>query len=1037
MGWVMMQNPWRLCVQISGLIVCYFFAGQLGHWQAIPPGYATAISPASGIALAGLLLFGYRAWPGVLIGSFLANVGTAFDRNELATSLLLPLGIAAGAMLQALAGAALVRRLVGVPNLLNQEADVAKFLIVAVPLSCLCNATIGALLLWWTRRIQWEEFAFNWWTWWVGDTIGAFVVAPLILVWTAQPQPDWPRRPITVTLPLGILSLLVVSLFVVASDRDKEHTDEEFKLQTETLTRAIENRVDYVMEALNGMRHDHGKNPSRADQDRFIRAARTIKARRETVNALSWLPRIVDAERDAFESAGKEIRGADFCIRESGPNKSENVCAGQRSEYYPVLYREPTLERPQSNGFDVASDSELREALKQAAGSAVPFASPPRTPAQSPAAEKTVLIYLPIYRDGVAPDDIADRHNALVGYVVAVVRLKSLADLAWEDFNTTGIEITITDETTQSPQELLRLRTSAAVANAEAKPASADLFQRRTTIEAAGRRWTLRFMQTPGYLAAHRSLQAWSVLAGGMLFTGMLGGVLLVVTGRAAVVTALVEERTAELANANAILTQEIHVRQRAEDELKQSEERFRLLVDGTTDYAIFMLDPQGKVVSWNAGAERIQKYQAEEIIGKHYSCFYTEEDRLAGMPQTALDAATSAGRCETEGWRMRKDGTRMWAHTILTSLRDARGRLMGFSKITRDLTERRLVEAALEESRRLVERIAEMVPSILYVYDLKEKRNVFVNNRIQALLGYSGEESVRQGSAILRDHLHPDDVYQIERANEQYQVVEDDAIIESEFRLRHANGEWRWLHSYETIFSRDDDGSPRQILGMAQDITEHKRLEQEVLDIAAQEQRRIGQELHDGTGQELTGLCMLADSLADAMREIAPEQAHLARRIAQALRQALAQVRALSRGLIPVEVDAEGLMAALSDLSGRIGELNGIRCVFECVEPVPVEDNHTATQLYRIAQEAITNALKHGKAANIRVSLETKERYTTLKITDDGVGLPAAETITEGMGLRIMRYRSGQIGAELSVRPGPLGGAVVTCTLFRGDSYA
>ncbi len=223
----------------------------------------------------------------------------------------------------------------------------------------------------------------------------------------------------------------------------------------------------------------------------------------------------------------------------------------------------------------------------------------------------------------------------------------------------------------------------------------------------------------------------------------------------------------------------------------------------------------------------------------------------------------------------------------------------------------------------------------------------------------------------------------------------------------------------------------------LRQEITERKRLEAEVVNVAATEQRRIGQELHDGTGQELTGLCMLSDNLADVLGDQSPPDAHLAHRIAEGLRQALGQVRALSRGLIPVEVDAEGLMAALTELTARISDLHGLKCVFECAEPVPVEDNNTATQLYRIAQEAITNAIKHGQARTIRVNLEARGQYLSLRIVDDGVGFSPATGNGDGMGLRIMRYRAGQIGAQFAVRPSPTGGAVVSCTLFRGNSHA
>jgi PAS domain S-box-containing protein len=133
-----------------------------------------------------------------------------------------------------------------------------------------------------------------------------------------------------------------------------------------------------------------------------------------------------------------------------------------------------------------------------------------------------------------------------------------------------------------------------------------------------------------------------------------------------------------------------------AEETLRQGEERFRLLLDGVKDYAIFMLDPGGRVTSWNAGAERIKGYRAEEIIGQHFSRFYTEENIERGKPARTLKAAAAQGRFEDEGWRVRKDGSRFWANVIITALRDEAGGLRGFAKVTRDLTEHRRAEGSL-----------------------------------------------------------------------------------------------------------------------------------------------------------------------------------------------------------------------------------------------------------------------------------------------------------------------------------------------------
>jgi PAS domain S-box-containing protein len=134
-----------------------------------------------------------------------------------------------------------------------------------------------------------------------------------------------------------------------------------------------------------------------------------------------------------------------------------------------------------------------------------------------------------------------------------------------------------------------------------------------------------------------------------------------------------------------------------------ESERRFRLLVQGVTDYAIYMLDPDGKVTNWNTGARRIKGYRQEEVVGRHFSMFYTNEDRAAGVPEQALERAAREGHSELEGWRCRKDGSQFWANAVIDAIRDDEGRLIGFAKITRDLTERRQAQLELEKSRELL----------------------------------------------------------------------------------------------------------------------------------------------------------------------------------------------------------------------------------------------------------------------------------------------------------------------------------------------
>lgn len=221
------------------------------------------------------------------------------------------------------------------------------------------------------------------------------------------------------------------------------------------------------------------------------------------------------------------------------------------------------------------------------------------------------------------------------------------------------------------------------------------------------------------------------------------------------------------------------------------------------------------------------------------------------------------------------------------------------------------------------------------------------------------------------------------------------------------------------------------QVIGasmVGRDITDRKVLQREVLEIAAQEQRRIGQDLHDDAGQELTGLAMMTERLHEELLRSNSPGAGMASRIVDGLEEVLRRIRDLSRGLIPVEVDAEGLMVALSGLAARTSELHAIECLFVCDEPVQILDNTTATHLYRLSQEAITNSVKHGHSNQITICLAKKGNLISLEIIDDGRGF-STSTSSAGAGLRIMRYRADIIGAKLTIGKAPEHGTRVFCS--------
>lgn len=345
-------------------------------------------------------------------------------------------------------------------------------------------------------------------------------------------------------------------------------------------------------------------------------------------------------------------------------------------------------------------------------------------------------------------------------------------------------------------------------------------------------------------------------------------------------------------------------------------------------------------------------------------------------------------------------------------------------------------------------------------VFIVESERVTFANEALCRLYGYSLEEIQALPSFVLL--AHPDD---------------RERVLNNHRRRLHGE---RFANRYEiAILTRDrrrldveiavavmaSDGQPRVVVVMA-DITERKRmrvalhqakdelearvrertaaldaanrtlsdeiakrrrLEQEIIEISEEAQKHIGQELHDGLGQLLTGVAFVCKGLEKKLADQALPEAASAGKVVQLVAQAIDQTRQLARGLYPVEVEANGLMAALSSLATSTSEIFGVQCAFRCDEPILIDDRITAINFYRIAQEAVNNAVKHGKANHILIALDGANDKIRLSVTDDGVGVePSNPSRRTGMGLNIMRYRANMAGAALDIRAAQGGGTEI-----------
>lgn len=214
----------------------------------------------------------------------------------------------------------------------------------------------------------------------------------------------------------------------------------------------------------------------------------------------------------------------------------------------------------------------------------------------------------------------------------------------------------------------------------------------------------------------------------------------------------------------------------------------------------------------------------------------------------------------------------------------------------------------------------------------------------------------------------------------------------------------------------------------LTREIGERERLEKEILDISEREQRRIGHDLHDGLCQHLTATAMAGQVLGQKLAARSLAEAHDAGELVRLIEDGIAMTRDMAHGIAPLEMESEGLVTALRTLAGNVGRMFKVSCTLECDAPPPIEDAGMATHLYRIAQEAVQNALRHGKPRQIVMSLSRMRESTQLSIEDDGVGLPEDWQSGRGLGTRIMAHRALMIGGALSIEPSPTGGTLVTC---------
>ncbi len=342
-------------------------------------------------------------------------------------------------------------------------------------------------------------------------------------------------------------------------------------------------------------------------------------------------------------------------------------------------------------------------------------------------------------------------------------------------------------------------------------------------------------------------------------------------------------------------------------------------------------------------------------------------------------------------------------------------------------ITEHQQTEARLRASEERFRQLAEGINEVFWMTDIENGQVIYVSPAYEVVWGRTCASWYEAPRSRL-EAIHPEDRERVVLATGQNRSIEG---YDQEYRVVRPDGAIRWVHDRAfPIF--DKTGKIYRLAGIAEDVTHRKRLEKKVLEVSDQEQRRIGRDLHDGLCQHLSATLFASKILEEELAGKSLPQAAQAGQIAEFINRAITQARDVARGLEPVKLAANGLMSALEELAATVRTMQRVDCVFRSETPVLIDNDAAAIHLYRIAQEAVNNAVKHAQPRRIQIGLDNSGEKITLTIKDDGVGVRLAGRQHDGMGLQTMNYRARVIGAVLDVRRDPGGGTVVTCTLPR-----
>lgn len=649
----------------------YFAGGWLGTFLVVPPSNASPIWPAAGIALTALLVCGEAVIPGIFLGALAAQFYSFLDTSSFA-NMLESFGVAGvasiGSCLQAWVGMLLINRWVGKQNALIADRKILYFFAL-IAVSCLISASIGVGSLFLRGVIGPVDLIGSWTIWWAGDTIGAAIMTPMLLLFFGQPRAVWQARQRFVLYPLLLVLFAVLLVFEFNQRQEATRIENVFERQVELLHTQIIRHLHAHFTAVETVKALFNSSEHVA-QEEFIRFAQSIY--KQDTGILEWTPRISNDERESWQAVNANV------IRQLSSDNTLQP-APVKAEYFPITFIEPLAGNEAVLGFDISSNPRVSPIINQAIDSGETLATGTINLVQYSEPHAGLVIYAPVYRKGFAIDSPEQRRQHFLGFAAYAFRVDMDIEQIFAEIGPSQIQLFLEVFDNDLP-------VYSNVSRNSGQGLQFHNFSKAISIDFAGRHWQLHYQTSSEFFYQQQSRASWWLLLGGFLLCSLTGFGLLLLTGRTARVEDLVTQRTLDLLRSNQALNQEIAIRRQQEHELRIAAATFE------SHEAVLVTDANSIILRVNQAFTRITGFRADEVIGKTPKLLASGAHDQQFYQQMYAELAEK-NEWKGEIWNRRKNGEVFPELLTITGVRDEQKQLTQYVAIFSDISAQKSAE--------------------------------------------------------------------------------------------------------------------------------------------------------------------------------------------------------------------------------------------------------------------------------------------------------------------------------------------------------